>query len=211
MAEDRGSPRRKREPSPASMLDALNREPPKMSLTNVLDPRDTIFPQYNPEVLNEELRAQWERIVIPGLSHQRMNYVSTSNHKFKFTLKYDATGRSKEQRELFEDHRRWIHAHFHPRGGSDSILGGSAPRLLFIWPTLVSMTGVLDGASIKLKRFNSELQLVAWEASLELAEIRDVRLTFEEVRSQGTHRRGSPEGAAENIEGMFGTTGAIIS
>lgn len=212
VAENRiPNPFSKRRPQPASVTDALNREPPKMSLTNVVDPRDTIFPQFNPEQIRETLKSQWERITIPGLSHQRLNYISSDNHGFRFKLQYDGTGRDEDTRLLHEDHRRWIQAHFHPRGGADSILGGSAPRLLFIWPNLISMTAIIDSADFTLKRFTSELKLIAWEVSLTLAEIRDVRLTFEEVRAQGTQRRGSPTGASETLEGQFGTTGGIIA
>lgn len=189
------NPNRKRQPAPASISDTLNRVAPKMSLTNIVDPIDTIFAQFNPEEIREQLRSVWERITIPGLSHQRLNYVSSDNYKTRFTLKYDATGRDQATQEEFEDNRKWIHAHFHPRGGADSILGGEAPRILFIWPGLISLTAIIDGADFRLKRFSSELKLLAWEVAIELSEIRDARLTFEEVRVQGTQRRGSPASA----------------
>ncbi len=191
------NPAKKREPRPATLLSALNRQPPKMSFTNIVDPDDTIFPQFNPEEVRVQLRALWEKITIPGLSHQRLNYISSSNPVFRLTLRYDATGRSPKTREIFEDHLQFLQAHFHPRNGADTVLGGEAPRLLFIWPTLISMTCIIEEANFNLTRFNSELQLMAWNVTLGLSEIRDVRLTFEEVRGLGMKRSGSRPGSFE--------------
>ena len=193
------NPFRKRQPEPLSLIDVVNREPPKMSLTNFVDPKDTIFPQFNPEEITAQFRAQWEKMVIPGLSHQRMNYISSSNVVFRFLLRYDATGRSAETRDEHEDNLRFIQAHFHPRLGGDSILGGEAPRILFIWPTLISLTAVIEEATFKFTRFNSALQLMAWNVSIGLSEIRDIRLTFEEVRATGMQRAGSLPSADVNV------------
>jgi len=172
------------------MTDILRQEPPKMSITNIVDPSDTVFAQYNPEEMNESLKPVWENIVIPGLSHQRMNYVSTENYKVRFALRYDATGRSDDFQKEIENVRRFLHDHVHPRSGASTILGGEAPRVLLIWPTLISLQSIIEEAEIALTRFNSQGRLMAMTANITISEIRDVRLTFEEVRLRGTIRSG---------------------
>lgn len=201
MAENRPpNPKQKRRPVPNTVSDTLNTQPPKISFSNVVDPKDTIFPQYNPNKLREQIKVQWSKITVPGLSHKRVNYISTENTGFKMKLHYDATGRTPDVREKFLDHRKFFQAHAVPRGGADTVLGGEAPRLLFIWPGLISMTCILESADFDYTRFNSELGLLTWDVDLVLSEIRDVRLTFEEVRAQGTQRRGSPSSALSAIE-----------
>jgi len=68
---------------------AASRKPSRMSLTNLNNGR-SLEAQFNPEELTELLEANWNNLVILGMSHEPSQYSHTSNQSFEFTLTFDA-------------------------------------------------------------------------------------------------------------------------
>lgn len=169
-------------------LITLAGEPAKMTMTNLLNPALSIEPQYNPTELEELIAANWTELTIPGLSHRRMQYIDTSNDEFNFTLHYDTTDQSPVDHEKFLSQRKWLMAHTVPRGGGSTIIDGAAPRVLFSWPTLVSIVAVIRSVRFRYLTFNTDLSPTRWDADVKITEIRDSRLTFDDVLINGTFR-----------------------
>jgi len=169
-------------------LDVAGRRPALMSVANVAT-GESIEAQFNPSEFEESLEVNWARLAVPGLSHQPLQFVNTGNVKFTVELAFAATDIN-DLAELLRA-RRFLQSLCYPRRGASDVAGGGPPRALFIWPTLVSLTCVVTSLSFKYSRFNLASSPVQFTAKLALEEIRDVRITSDEVLVTGTQRSGA--------------------
>ena len=175
-------------------LEAASRVPARMSVVN-LTTGESIEAQFNPTELEEVLDVNWARQVVPGLSHQPMQYVHTGNEKLTLELHFDALDPTTDLAQLLRA-RRFLLSLCYARRGAQDLLGGMPPRVLFVWPTLVSLTTVITALSFKHSRFNLEGTPTLLTAKVTLEEIRDVRLVAEDVLANGTQRSGTGPGGA---------------
>ena len=169
-------------------LDVASQRPARVSIANV-STGESIEAQFNPSELEESLEVNWARQTVPGLSHQPMQFIHTGNVKFTVELQFVATDVS-ELAELMHA-RRFLQSLCYPRRGASDVTGGGPPRALFVWPTLVSLTCVITTLNFKYSHFNIAGAPVQFTAKLTLEEIRDVRLTSDEVLVSGTQRSGA--------------------
>lgn len=168
-------------------IESLGLEAPKMSLARI-DTGESLQVQFNPAEFSEELEAVYARLTIVGQSHQQMQFTNTGNLKFSMDLAYTAMAGPDAQQRLLAA-RRFLHSVHYPRKAS-TVAAGGAPRVLFIWPGVISLTSVLTGLKGKFTRFNSQNQPVQYTASITIEEIRDVRILADEVATLGTTRSG---------------------
>ena len=169
-----------------------DRKPLKMAITNLVT-ADTIRPQYNPETLDEELEAVWAKHAVPGLSHPRKHFIHTNAYTVTLTLPFNAVGRTPEQQEANHFARRFIMAAMTPRAGSGSVATAGTPRLLFVWPGLVSITCNIAKAKFVHRTFNWLGPSVVFTAEVTIEELRTRIITMEEVLQQGTIRASNVE------------------
>jgi hypothetical protein len=142
---------------------------------------------FNPELLEEQVGPVWERLEIPGLSHQVLQYKNTSNHTFQLELY--SMAHSRIFQTGIDDFRKFLLSLCYPPAAANGIATGGPPRVLLVWPNLVSMTCVVAGnIAFKHTRFTLQGLSSRWTAQLPLEEIRDQRLTSEDVRRLGTRR-----------------------
>lgn len=170
---------------PKTQLIALR----KMSLVNLAtaEPFEVMF---NPTDFEEKVSVKWKRVAIPGMSHELLQYENTSNVTFGFEFFCRATNR--ETKQLTMDFRNFILALCYPSEGATSVPTGAPPRVLVVWPRLLSMTCVVQNVAFKNEAFDpTDLSLLRLKANVDFEEIRDVRLTSESVRTHG-HRRADP-------------------
>lgn len=166
---------------------------PKMSLTNLVN-GETLPAQYNPEQLEEEIGANYAKLAVLGLSHQVKQFAHTDDLTFAFTLHWRATRGPAGMQELLRA-RRFMHAACAPVGVAGSIRKAGPPRILFVWPGLISLTSVVTKARVVLDSFNKTLLPGHLSMAVTLEEVRDVNITSEEVFAVGTERSGiRPEG-----------------
>jgi hypothetical protein len=173
-------------------LDVAAQTPARMSIANVSS-GESIEAQFNPTELEEALEVNWARLTVPGLSHQPLQFVNTGNLKFALELQFEALGPADSDRILRA--KRFLQSLCYPRRGAANVVGGGPPRVLFVWPTFVSLTCVIASLSFKYSRFNLAGTPIHFTAKLALEEIRDVRLLSEEVLANGTQRSGAGNGA----------------
>ncbi|HET9621803.1 MAG TPA: peptidoglycan-binding protein [Kofleriaceae bacterium] len=165
-----------------------------MSIANLAS-GDSIDAQFNPSELEEALEVDWTRHTVPGLSHQPLQYVQTHNTKFTVELYFEAQDPTTDLDQILRA-RRFLQSLCYPRRGAQDVLDGGPPRVLFLWPTVVSLTCVVASLGFKYSRFNLEGTPVQFTAKLSLEEIRDVRLVSEDVLATGTQRSGVRNGVA---------------
>lgn len=66
-------------------LEAITQTPARMSISNIAT-GDAVEAQFNPTELEELLEVNWTRHVVPGLSHQPLQFVHTGNARFQLEL-----------------------------------------------------------------------------------------------------------------------------
>ena len=173
-------------------LEVAAQTPARMSIANVSS-GESIEAQFNPTELEEALEVNWARQTVPGLSHQPLQFVNTGNLKFTLELQFEAQNTATDVDRNLQA-RRFLQSLCYPRRGAANVIGGGPPRVLFVWPTFVSLTCVIASLSFKYSRFNLAGTPVQFTAKVALEEIRDVRLLSEEVLANGTQRSGAGNG-----------------
>jgi hypothetical protein len=143
--------------------------------------------QFNPTEFTRNLEVEYARQTVPGLSHKVMQYVSTNNTTFEMELFFDADNRQQILENLAT--RRFIESMCYPRG-VDSIINGGPPRVLFVWPTFISLTTLITAMSETYTKFASDGTPLGFTIAITLEEVRNVRLLSEDVLSQGLQRSG---------------------
>lgn len=184
----------------------LATRPERMSLRNMTT-NEVLEVQFNPPDFEETLRTEWARIASPGFSHKNLQYLGTENLSFGFDLMFDClTGvDSGWTQEEILDARRFLHSLFYARRGAKNVREGQAPRVLLVWPTLISLHAVISDLTIKIDRFGSDGAPSRFTAKLKLEEVRDVRLYAEEVREEGTLRVAEPSEVPRFSPSSYGT------
>lgn len=157
----------------------------KVSIAN-LRTAETFDAQFNPEELEESISVNWTRITIPGMSHQVLQYSNTNN--VEFSMDFYSTAFTEPNRIKIVDFRNFLESLCYASDQASSIGGGAPPRLLVVWPNVLSMTAVIDSIDFKYKMFDADLNLKRMVASVKFIEIRDTRITSEEVRLNGSRR-----------------------
>lgn len=165
--------------------------PPRMTLVNMAT-NEVIEAQANPPEFEESVSVTYARHAIPGLSHQPIQFTHTENTKYKLSLEFMAANYGAAGLASMLEARKFLLSLCHPRQATSYRQAG-APRALFIWPNLISLSCFVTGLRFSYRRFNIEGYPVEFSADLDLEEVRDELVTSEQIRAQGT-QRGSSQG-----------------
>jgi hypothetical protein len=88
-----------------------------------------------------------------------------------------------------DDFERFLESLCYPDFAANGILEGAPPRILIVWPKVLSMQVVVKGTfSLKRTQFASDGHCTRFTATLPVSEIRDGRLSAADVRTQGLRR-----------------------
>jgi hypothetical protein len=169
------------------MRDETYYRPPRMSLTNITS-GETLEAQANPVTLTESVTANWQDETVPGLSHQPSQFSHTSNFAVSFELHYMVS--SINAMADAERARRFLLSLAYPIGMADEVGSAGPPRVLLVWPHMLSLTCTVRSVQIAHQRFNRRAQSVEFRAQLQVAEIRDRRLTSEQAYDDDELRLG---------------------
>ena len=157
----------------------------RMHLVNLATGEDFEV-MFNPEQITEEVQVAYARQTIPGLSHQPLQFTNTGNHAVSMDL--FATGTTERRIALVSDLRQFLLSLTVPPGNAGTIDDGAPPRVLFLWGLVWSWTAVITSVRIVSSQFTQEGEIRTLVASITLEEIRDVRMTSQDVRITGTRR-----------------------
>lgn len=169
--------------------------PPRMHLVDLSTGEDMEV-MFNPEAMKERIEVAYSRLTIPGLSHRPLQYTNTGNHEAPIELYFQ--GSTEDELDRLDDWRRFMLSLAYPKGNAGTIDDGAPPRILFVWPNVWTFTVILTSIEIASSAFSiADLRITRMIATLGIEEIRDVRLTSEDVRRNGT-RRSSSGGGVES-------------
>lgn len=164
--------------------------PRKMSLADISN-GDFIEAQYNPVKLKRKIQVVWNKLKVLGHSHEPLQYSNTSNVSFAFDLAFscwDDRASPVQMAKIIDNAQRFLQSLCYSKRGGQDIVSGAPPRVLFVWPKLVSLTARIEEIEIEDTDFNVEGASIRFTASIKLEEIRDARLFSEDVRATGMRR-----------------------
>src|SRR5215217_294400 len=124
--------------------------PPRCTLVN-LTSNEELRCLANPTELTEKVAVNWNRLTVPGLSHQVLQFGSSGNRQLSglelFLDRYLAA--EEPQAPDILEFRRFLLALTVPPAGAAGAPPAAPPRVLFVWPRLLTMEAVL--ASVELR------------------------------------------------------------
>ena len=159
--------------------------PPRCVLVNV-GTAEAIECLFNPTQLTEKLSVGWNRLAVPGLSHQVLQFQSTGNRRLDGVEFYLDRFFAAEQPGSpdIADFRRFLLALTVPPAGTEDVTGTAPPRVLFIWPGVLVMDAVVTDVEFQYRQMALDGRVLVYAASVGFEEILDLRATAETLREE---------------------------
>lgn len=159
--------------------------PPRCVLANV-STGESMTCLFNPTQLTEKLQVNWNRQVVPGLSHQVLQFQSTSNRQLtgvEFYLdRFFATEQPGDPNIL--EFRAFLRALTVPPAGTEGVLATAPPRVLVVWPNVLTIECVVASIDFQYRQLAVDSSVLVYAASVTFEEILDTRVTSETLRRQ---------------------------
>jgi hypothetical protein len=165
-------------------LDSALARAPRCVLVNV-STAEAMECLFNPTQLTEKLQVNWNHLVVPGLSHQVLQFQSTSNTQLsgiEFYLdRFFATTLGSDA--VLGEFRSFLRALTVPVGGTETVAATAPPRVLVIWPEVLTVECVVNSVEFQYRQFGVDGQVLVYTATVGFEAILDVRVTSEELRA----------------------------
>ena len=166
-------------------LESAGVRPARCLLINV-ETTESIECLFNPTQLSEKVSVNWNRVSVPGLSHQLLQFQSTGNRQVggvEFYLdRFYARAQSADADIL--EFRGFMRALTVPLVGVEGVPATAPPRVLFLWPNVLTIEAVLTDLEFRYTQFAGDGAVLVYTAEVSFEEILDVRVTSEERRQE---------------------------
>lgn len=166
-------------------LSSAMTRPPRCVLVNV-STGESMPSLFNPTQLTEKLQVNWNRQVVPGLSHQVLQFQSTSNRQLtgvEFYLdRFFATEQPGDPNIL--EFRAFLRALTVPPALTEGVLATAPPRVLVVWPNVLTIECVVASIDFQYRQLAVDSSVLVYAASVTFEEILDTRVTSETLRRQ---------------------------
>ena len=157
--------------------------PPRCLLVNVTT-GESMECLFNPTQLSEKVQVNYNRLAVPGLSHQVLQFQSTGNRQIsgvEFYLdRFFATEQPGEPDIL--DFRSFLRALTVPPEGTEGVVATAPPRTLLVWPGVITVETVVTGVEFQYRQIAVDGTVLVYAATVSFEEILDVRVTAEQLR-----------------------------
>jgi len=159
--------------------------PPRCLLVNVTT-GESMECLFNPTQLTEKVQVNWNRLAVPGLSHQVLQFQSTGNRQIsgvEFYLdRFFATEQPGEPDIL--DFRAFLRALTVPPEGTEGVVDTAPPRTLLIWPDVITVETVVTDVEFQYRQVAVDGTVLVYAATVTFEEILDARVTSEALREE---------------------------
>lgn len=163
-------------------LGAVVARPPRCVLVNVAT-AESMECLFNPTQLTEKLQVNWNRLVVPGLSHQVLQFQSTSNVQLtgvEFYLdRFFATANGNDS--VLGEFRAFLRALTVPVAGTETVAATAPPRVLVIWPDVITVECVVNSVEFQYMQFDVEGRILVYTATVGFEAVLNVRATSYEI------------------------------
>jgi hypothetical protein len=130
--------------------------PPRCTLANV-ETGETMVCAFNPTELTERVEVNYQRLGALGQGFEQLQYTNTKNRTIP-NLEFYADGFQGEEITRFRDFLRALTAP----------AGDAPPGVLFIWPRVLSIEGVVTDLEFKYTQFGTDGAVLIYTATLTL-------------------------------------------
>ena len=123
---------------------------------------------------------------MPGLSHQVLQYQSTGNRQLPGVEFYLDRFFAEEQPGAPDilAFRSFLRALTVPPAGTQDVAGTAPPRVLVIWPQVVTVEAVVTDVEFFYEKIGADGQVLVYAATVGFEEILDFRQTAEALRKE---------------------------
>jgi hypothetical protein len=164
-------------------LDVAAMRSPRCLLINVAS-GESIACLFNPTQLTEKVGVNWNRVAVPGLSHQLLQYQSTGNRQLPSVEFYLDRFFASEQADAPDilGFRSFLRALTVPPAGVEGVPALAPPRVLVIWPSVLTIEAVVTEVEFGYRQFAADGSVLVYTATVTFEEILDARVTSEQRR-----------------------------
>lgn len=164
-------------------MELVAARPLRCVLANVAT-AESLACMFNPSSLSEKVQVNWNRVGVPGLSHQLLQFASTGNRQLPGVEFYVDRFFARAQGDTSDilDFRGFLRALTVPPKSAAGVASMAPPRLLFIWPQVITIETVVTDLEFAYKQFAGDGAVLAYSATVTFEEILDVRVTSEDRR-----------------------------
>jgi len=166
------------------VLQNATARPPRCTLVNLSTGEEKAC-LFNPEALAERVQMNFARGEVFGMSHQPQQYTSTTNRGLPGLQFYldKIYAREIEPDADIMDFRHFLMAFSAPPAAAADVAHNAPPRLLFVWPGVLSVQTVVLSLEFRYTDFGTDGSVLRYTAAVELEEARDTRQTSEDLRA----------------------------
>jgi len=160
-------------------------EPSKMTLTNVRTGR-TLEVQFNPPEIEAKLSSTYNMLKVLGLSHEPQQFQQLTNLEVPLELFFDRLtaigggGGGPNYMSALNFLRS-----LQVPNRADSVLGGGAPDVLFVWPRLYRFVCRVHDLTERHQRFARDGRSTMMVVRMVLRRFRSIRYLGDEVERDG--------------------------
>ena len=157
--------------------------PPRCLLVNVVT-GESMECLFNPTQLSEKVQVNWNRLAVPGLSHQVLQFQSTGNRQLsgvEFYLDRFFAAEQPGDPDILE-FRSFLRALTVPPAGTEDVAGTAPPRVLVIWPNVITVEAIVTDVELQYRQLALDGTVLVYAATVGFEEILDVRVTSEQLR-----------------------------
>ncbi len=154
--------------------------PPRCTLVNVVT-GESIECLFNPTQLTEKVQVNWNRLNVPGLSHQVLQFQSTGNRQLggvEFYLDRFFASAQPGTTDVMA-FRSFLRALTVPPEGALA-----PPRTLVVWPKVITVETVLTDLEFQYRQFATDASVLVYTATCGFEEILDLRVKSEDLRKE---------------------------
>ena len=141
---------------------------------------------FNPTQLSEKVQVNWNRLAVPGLSHQVLQFQSTGNRQFSGVEFYLDRFFAAEQPGDIDilDFRAFLRALTVPPEGTEDVASTAPPRVLVIWPEVLTVEAVVTDVEFQYRQVAVDGTGLVYAATVTFEENLDARVTSEQLREE---------------------------
>ncbi|RUO91493.1 peptidoglycan-binding protein [Corallococcus sp. AB018] len=159
--------------------------PPRCLLVNVLT-SEAMECLFNPTQLTEKLLVNWNRLAVPGLSHQVLQFQGTSNRQLagvEFYLDAFFATQQADASNIME-FRAFLRTLTVPPAGTEGVLATAPPRVLVLWPGVLTVECVVASVEFQYRQLAVDGRVLVYTATVTFEEVLDTRVTSEQLRQE---------------------------
>lgn len=154
-------------------FDSLRTAPARVSVVN-LTTRAQLDGFCNPEKLTERLAANWNRLAVPGLGYQVLQFGSSANRQLpSIELAFDRIQMGADAPTI-DTARSFLDALVRP---TSATAASAPPHVLFVWPGFLTVEAVVATVDVEYQRFASDGSPIYFVAILALEEVLEARVS----------------------------------